>query len=315
MICAVTLTDQPNTPPIPEGLVDAHLILDTTLDGSLGGDAHLPWTGDFAGMRNAALDLAAERGYDWALLVDSDEAIHGDAPLRPDSRISVYRIAQADGTYEKEKLFRLPVSGAFRGLTHEAFVAAGPAATLPGLTFSELPKSAEQMRAKRARDLPLLRRMVEEEPDDPRWWYYLGDTCEGLGRHVEAIAAWQECAACDGWDEEAGWAMYRAAQSHAALGNLDDAILACTTGMARHAGMPELPWYAGYLSFQRGRMRQAARFAELAARMPKEERVGFRHPPAHREGPYDVLRFAYRALGDDARAETAKAQHARLLIA
>jgi len=35
-------------------------------------------------------------------------------------------------------------------------------------------------------------------------------------------------------------------------------------------------------------------------------RVGFRHPPGLWEGPYDVLRFALRKIGDDAGADEAE---------
>jgi hypothetical protein len=43
-------------------------------------------------------------------------------------------------------------------------------------------------------------------------------------------------------------------------------------------------------------------FAGAGASVP---RVGFRHPPALWEGPYDVLRYALRRLGDDAGADEA----------
>jgi hypothetical protein len=35
-------------------------------------------------------------------------------------------------------------------------------------------------------------------------------------------------------------------------------------------------------------------------------RIGFRHPPALWEGPFDVLRFALGSVGDDAGAEDAE---------
>jgi hypothetical protein len=36
------------------------------------------------------------------------------------------------------------------------------------------------------------------------------------------------------------------------------------------------------------------------------QRIGFRHPPGLWEGPYDVLRFALRALGDESGAAEAE---------
>jgi hypothetical protein len=45
------------------------------------------------------------------------------------------------------------------------------------------------------------------------------------------------------------------------------------------------------------------RYAGSGAIVP---RIGFRHPPALWEGPYDVLRFALRHMGDDASADEAE---------
>jgi len=44
-------------------------------------------------------------------------------------------------------------------------------------------------------------------------------------------------------------------------------------------------------------------FAGHGASVP---RIGFRHPPALWEGPYDVLRFALRAMGDEEGADEAE---------
>ena len=45
------------------------------------------------------------------------------------------------------------------------------------------------------------------------------------------------------------------------------------------------------------------------------ERVGFRHPPALYEGPYDVLRWAYQALGDTKAAAAAANEYEQALAA
>src|SRR4029077_14204035 len=39
-----------------------------------------PWRDDFAAARNAALDLAQAYGADWAITLDSDEALAGNLP-------------------------------------------------------------------------------------------------------------------------------------------------------------------------------------------------------------------------------------------
>jgi tetratricopeptide (TPR) repeat protein len=174
-------------------------------------------------------------------------------------------------------------------------------------------KSEEGYRRKAERDVGILTRYTAEHPDDPRWFYYLGDSLSGLGRHDEAIAAFRICASSDGWDEEGAWALYRAAECFLKLDRPVEAVEACAAGMARHAGLAELPWLAAYASWHAGIPAQAVYWAQQAIALGhfagaggSVPRSGFRHPPALWEGPYDVLRFALRRVGDDTGADEAE---------
>jgi hypothetical protein len=277
-----------------------------------------PWRDDFAAARNFALFVAAETGAHWAVGLDPDERLdRGGIDVR--SRLAfaeadVFHVAHANDTYAKERFFRLPVRGRYVGPTHEAFISdVGLAGTLEGIRFNELAKSSEVYRRKAERDVVILTRHTAEHPDDPRWFYYLGDSLSGLGRHDEAIAAFHICASLDGWDEEAAWALYRAAECFLMLDRPAEAIEACAAGMARHAGLAELPWLAAYASWHAGTPAQAVYWARQAITWGhfhgaggSVPRSGFRHPPALWEGPYDVLRFALRRVGDDAGADDAE---------
>jgi SAM-dependent methyltransferase len=271
------------------------------------------WRDDFSAARNFALEAAAETGATWAVTLDTDERIDpGAIDIRTflaETDADSLHVKQANGTYGKERFFRLPVRGQYVGPTHEAFIKVGGSATLEGIHFKELGKTHEHYRQKAERDVAILARHTAAHPDDPRWFYYLGDSLAGLDRHDEAIAAFRVCASLKGWDEEGAWAMYRAAQSLFQLGRTDEAIEACAVGMSRHAGLAELPWMAAYYSWQSGRPAQAAYWARQAAAMghfagagATVPRIGFRHPPGLWEGPFDVLRFALRALGDESGA-------------
>ncbi|MCD6029165.1 MAG: uncharacterized protein K0S78_1339 [Thermomicrobiales bacterium] len=276
------------------------------------------WRDDFAAARNFALAAAAELGAAWAVTLDTDERIAvGEIDLRAalaEATADVLHVKHEGGTYGKERCFRLPARGQFVGPTHEAFiVAGGGSATLEGVRFAELGKSPEQYRQKAERDIAILSRHTAAHPDDPRWFYYLGDSLAGLGRHDEAIAAFRTCASLNGWDEEGAWAMYRAAESLLKLDRPVEAVEACAIGMSRHAGLAELPWLAAYASWQAGKPAQAAHWARVSVGLghfagsgAAVPRIGFRHPPALWEGPFDVLRFALRALGDESGADEAE---------
>jgi tetratricopeptide (TPR) repeat protein len=90
-----------------------------------------------------------------------------------------------------------------------------------------------------------------------------------------------------------------------------DAIELCAKGLAVRPATAELAWLAGFAAFKSKRYEDAIAWSNMAMVNGLHEgagaafpRVGFRHPPALYEGPYDVLRWTYQALGrPDAAAE------------
>jgi hypothetical protein len=285
---------------------------------------------DFSRARNLLLREAHLAGYDWAIMLDTDEQLQFGTLLRIPGEVlvdndsarfalqdtlrhtksDVLMVAQADGTYAKERIFRLPVRGRYVGPTHEAFIL-DPGVSrniLEGVTFTEEPKTPEQYRAKAERDLRILERMTEDDPEDARWWYYLGDTRAGLGDWKGAVYAFTRCFYCKGWDEEGAWAAFRTAQLYAEQKEWGNALLWCSGGMTLRADFPELPWLAGWCCYQQGNYQQAIAWSRLALAhsadphalaYPDTPRIIFRHPPAHYEAPYDVLRWSLRQLGED----------------
>lgn len=273
---------------------------------------------DFAAVRNAALaSLPIWCG--WALVLDSDETLcFTDASaLRgalADTEADVLRVMQADGSYAKDRFFRLPLRGQWVGPTHEAFINPGTSETLPAslVTFAERAKTPAQLRAKFARDVAILEPWTAQHPHDPRWFYYLGESYAGLGRVMDACLAWEQCWALDGWDEESAWAAYRIAVERGGLSDHEGALEWCLKGMQRHPGIAELPFLAGLSCYRMGRYQHAAHWAGMALAFnladgspPYPQRIGFRYPPALYEGPYDVLHWAMKALGEETAAAIA----------
>lgn len=318
--------------------VDVCLVIDTGVSDSsleiakkVAGDKYVerrfPWTRDFAQARNFALDTARVLHASWAVTLDTDERI---LPNGEDLRAAmatssedVLMLPYEDGSYAKERCFRLPARARFYGPTHEVFPAYKVGMrTLQRARFRELAKSPEALRRKLERDLEILTAHTRAHPKDPRWHYYLGESLKNLGRAEEAVAAYDACAALRGWNEESAWACYRAAECLSVLGRHRDAIDRCATGLSRHAGIAELPWMAAYSAYQAGDNAQAAYWARLSithglfegqgAAVP---RIGFRNPIALYEGPYDVLRFALRNLGDVVGAEAAERAYLEALAA
>ena len=303
---------------IDTGVTDESLAIAKEIAGPKFVSRRFAWTRDFSAARNFALDAAHELGADWAVTLDTDERILANGEdlraVMTSAKEGVLMMSDEKGTYAKERCFRLPARERFQGPTHEFFPAYKVGVkTLGRAAFRELDKSPEGLRNKFQRDLEILEPYVRAHPADPRWHYYLGETLKNLGRSEQAVSSYDACAALRGWNEESAWACYRAAEILAGLGRHREAIDRCATGLARHAGVAELAWLAAFSTYQLGDPTQAVYWAELAVvhglfrgKGQNVRRIGFRYPSGLYEGPYDVLRYALRDIGDHAGAAAAE---------
>jgi tetratricopeptide (TPR) repeat protein len=340
MIVSTTLTGS-NADIIRDALasvvaqVDRCLVIDTgAADDTLAvarevaGDKLLvrefPWCNDFAAARNFALQAATEAGGRWAFTVDTDERLVfevgvslRDALAR--TKAKVLLVGQADGSYAKERIVRLPATVYWNGPTHEALEGqrAGESEILPGVHFRELGKDAAANKAKFERDAAILAAYVREHPSVPRWHYYLGASLHDLRRFDEAIEAFKACAALKGWNEEGAWACYRAADCYAALKRWNEAIEMCAQGLAIRPATAELAWLAGWAAFNARRYEDAIAWSNMAVVNGFYDgagagfaRISFRYPYALYEGPYETLRWTFERLGNHAAAKAAEKEAA-----
>lgn len=336
MIVATTLTGN-NESTIGDAIrsvvdhVDKCLVIDTGVtDQSIAvarqvaGDKlvvrQFTWIDDFAAARNFALDCARDIGGSWAITVDTDERMlfAGGVELRAlleTSDVDVMNVEFLDARYSKERIFRLPAYVYWEGPIHESLekMRQGRRSLLRGVRFTELAKSSEQLRNKLYRDLRILEAQTQNNPANPRWFYYLGSTLKGLGRPREAIDAYEKCARMGGWAEEAAFACFGAAECWCRLKEWHSAAKACVEGLMLRPATAELAWLAGWACYQAGRYHDAIAWSHMAIANGRfagsgadDERIGFRNLHGLYEGPYDVLRFAYRAVGDVEGAERAE---------
>jgi len=283
-----------------------------------------PWRNDFAAARNFALQAATEAGARWAVTVDTDERLVFAEGLDfrralDRTKARVLLVAQADGSYAKERIVRLPTKARWEGPTHEALVGRnrGDSETLQGVWFRELLKDAAATRRKFERDVAILTDYVAEHPQNPRWHYYLGASLHDLRRYEEAIASFKACAALGGWAEEGAWACYRAAECCCELKRWKEAVELCAQGLAIHPATAELAWLAGWASFQARRYEDAIAWSNMAVvngfydgAGAGFERIGFRNTSALYEGPYEVLRWTFDRLGQREAARAAGQEYA-----
>lgn len=159
---------------------------------------HFRWIDDFAAARNFGLEACRT---DWVLYIDADEELVASshrpvaAYLRPDwiGANVLLRPKPNYTRYKLARLFRNDPRLRFRGLIHETILPsletlAAEGGGLVGSTPLKIDHSGyegEQAR-KHRRNLPLLRRSVEQHPARVYYWFHLTETLLALGRHEEA---------------------------------------------------------------------------------------------------------------------------------
>jgi glycosyltransferase involved in cell wall biosynthesis len=190
------------------GRVDEIVIADTgSIDSSREiGRAHgarvfdLPWTGDFSAARNAAIDAATG---DWLLYVDADERLHVPdgarlSELLDDPQAAAFTVIfqplVAFTTHQNWRFFRNDPRIRFQSLFHET-IRPGIEAVCreDGLIIRDSSVRITHvgyegdLTRKHRRNLPLLRKAVEERPSNIYVWQHLAETLAGLGEIEEAV--------------------------------------------------------------------------------------------------------------------------------
>jgi tetratricopeptide (TPR) repeat protein len=156
--------------------------------------------------RNDALKLARNSVHNWdyLFLVDVDmELVVNDPRWRAEIRDgAAYEMVQEAGTvvYTNARLVSRLATGNYRGVTHE-FLDVPSVGCIRGARFRDHADGANRT-GKALRDAALLRKGLEKEPQNGRYWYYLGQSLKDAGRAEEAIPAFVNAVRHSNWDEE-----------------------------------------------------------------------------------------------------------------
>ncbi len=285
------------------------------------------WANDFADARNFALDAAKSLNADWAFTIDSDERLEFANNFTRDdlhdllaksTNIDTWLVFDSKQGYAKERIIRTASPGRWFGRTHEAFIGVDNESrrVFEDATFWEIQKSPDELQLKFERDYRVLCEMVEDHPNDPRWWLYLGETAYGRKQYAEALEHIERGLSFERWDEQATWGLFTTARCTFELNRFEETVERCCMGLSYNPCSPELLWLAGVACCRLGEVRKGITWAEMALTCStnpelSKGRIGFRYIPAWHEGPYDILRHAYKSLGNLQLAERAEAQYTR----
>src|SRR5579863_7341688 len=179
---------------------------------------HDPWV-DFGTNRSKALEYAGSTGCDYTLSIDADEVlVVEDALALTTLTADAYRVEMRhdDGlSWPRVNLLRSALPWRYEGRMHEYAVCDRPISEhlIAGLHMWTDGKGARGVDPHKAeRDLAIMLDCVAREPDNARYWFYLGQSYEVAKMPSEALDAYSRRVDMGGSIEERWYAEYRSAQ-------------------------------------------------------------------------------------------------------
>ncbi len=299
-VCMIVRDEEANLPRALEsvkGVADELIIVDTgsrdrtvEVARSFGGRVlTFPWTGDFSAARNVGLEAAHGR---WIMVLDADEELNAEdrhkvKPLLVSGQAEAYicpvtNLVDSAGHLDYEHSFLLRFwrnrpQYRYSGLVHEDLTPSifkhKPDAQLSQAPirfthYGYLTGTAEARR-KRERNLALLRKQVEQDPDNHFYRFNLGVEYQIHRRFEEALAEYRmvrPSAEGKPWEPKLVKGIIYSLLS---LERWDEALTECQAGLAKFPDFTDLLFFRGVAEFGRGESaRAAATFSQCAAMGP-----------------------------------------------
>ena len=179
---------------------------------------------------NNTVEFCKELGWDqdntYGLLLDADMKLIVQSKFNKNNFThNGYKIIQDNGHIEYDNTRFIKLNGSWKsvGVTHEYWD--GP--DLGGIRKDEIYISdigdGGCKDNKFQRDLQLLTKGIEDEPNNGRYHFYLAQTHKDTGNHKEAIRLYKRRIVIGGWDEEVWYSHYMIARCWVTLGNIHKA--------------------------------------------------------------------------------------------
>jgi len=178
----------------------------------------VPWI-DFGHNRTRALKLAKGRA-DYHLLLDADMTLNVAGEFR--DRLTgdaFYLRHEGPCDYWVERLVSDRHDWKFIGPTHEYICSdtAKSKTKLAELSVKHFEDGGARAN-KYQRDIELLRRGLDQEPDNARYVFYLAQSYRDIGNLPQAIEWYEKRGSMGGWDEEVWYSLYQVARLQHRLG-------------------------------------------------------------------------------------------------
>jgi len=259
---------------------------------------HHKWR-DFGYNRTLALQEAAKAGCDYILVIDADEMLVVDNPeclttLKEDA----YRVEMRFPTisYPRVNIMRAARNFRYVGVIHEYATCDPPAPEYlldPAAIHMWTDGAGARGRSgdKSKRDLAVMEQSVIDEPNNPRYWFYLAQGYEVTGDIPKAMQTYAKRAKMGDYQEEVWYSYFRLAQLSTLQKQWEMAILGYLRAYDADPSRAEPLFYLALGYHNRMQDHLAMLFLEQVALIDKPVSALFVEPAV-----YDYLRWVYYAI-------------------
>ncbi len=267
---------------------------------------------NFGHNRDEALKLAKEWG-DWILLTDADMMLvnQGFSKDELDITCDVYDIMQDNGTlqYNNMRLLNTRKNWSCVGVTHEYYAAEGDVQKrgfLSKVFFRDFADGGSKQ-DKFKRDILLLEKGLENEPENSRYMFYLAQSYRDTQNYDNAIHWYQQRVNANGWDEEQWFAQYMIAWCKKEKGeSFDDVYNSAMIAWKMRPWRIESIYMLAVLAREQKKWYHAYMFSKICAttEWPKYD-ILFMHKHAYGVGALDEFSISSYYVGKFDESETA----------
>ena len=267
-------------------IIDYWVIVDTgSLDGTqeiirnemrdIPGELHeRPWV-DFSHNRGEALSLAKGKG-DFALLIDADEQVILEKGFQmPELTEDIYLVDVNLGLLAayRELLINNHLEWYWEGVLHEQILCRTPLekfSTLKGIRNFSLPDGNRSLDAdKFHKDLDVLKKGLQKEPNNSRYVFYIAQTLAALGQFQEALEYYERRSNMGGWHQEIYQSLYRIGFMQEMLSSNRHTIIQSYAKAYEYMPLRAEPVFRiSYQYYCLGQFAEAKRIADIGMKIP-----------------------------------------------
>ena len=256
-------------------------IIKETMKGIPGEVIQRPWVN--FGYNRSEVAMLTRNKADYSIMLDADFLVRLNGFNKKDLVDDQYDvIIKWFGTsFYNPLLFSNRLAWKSVGCVHEYWYAEGikTRSKLTTLYFDH--ERHGPARPKGINDIELLEQGVKDEPNNPRYHFYLANTYRDVGEYEKAIETFNKRIEMKGWDEEVFYSKYQIGLCFELLGEIEAAKVSYLSAWEYRPTRAEPLWRLAALCRKNAEYRQAYLFANRGMEIPFPNDIIFVDRPTY----------------------------------